>query len=220
MAIEAGAHVGFHHRERVVLKAAREIPPISARRRTQGHDAPRDVDHAAGRAGISVGPEVARVGLVLLTRVLDGGEHVAFRERDERVGLVVLEVGVEERGVLVDQVLLKDERLVLVADDDVLKRVDLVDEQWDLRAVILEVHVLAHAGAQLLRLAHVDDLAVLVLPEVHAGQGRHSIETALDARNLLRLGFFHVVLFHTSKCSKCARWHAPAWLFATHSAFP
>ena len=66
---------------------------------------------------------------MLLARVLDGGEHVAFRERDERVGLVVLEVGVEERCVLVDQVLLKDERLVLVADDDVLERVNLVDEQ-------------------------------------------------------------------------------------------
>ena len=220
MAIKAGAHVGFHHRERIVLKAAREIPPIGARRRAQGHDTPRDVDHAAGRARISVGSKVACVGLVLLARVLDGREHVAFRERDERVGLVVLEVGVEERGVLVDQVLLKDERLVLVADDDVLERVNLIDEQRNLRAVVLKVHVLAHAGAQLLRLAHVDDLAVLVLPEVHAGQGRHSIETTLDARDLLCLGFFHVALFHTMKCSKCARRHAPARLFATHSAFP
>ena len=157
---------------------------------------------------------------MLLTRVLDGGEHVAFRERDERVGLVVLEVGVEERSVLVDQVLLKDERLVLVADDDVLERVNLVDEQRNLRAVVLEVHVLAHAGAQLLRLAHVDDLTVLVLPEVDAGQGRHSIETTLYARDLLCLGFFHVALFHTTKCSKCARRHEPARLFATHSAFP
>ena len=52
MTIEAGAHVGFHHRERIVLKAAREIPPIGARRRAQGHDTPRDVDHAAGRTRI------------------------------------------------------------------------------------------------------------------------------------------------------------------------
>ena len=96
---------------------------------------------------------------MLLARVLDGGEHIALRERDERVGLVVLEVGVEERRVLVDEVLLQHERLVLVLHHDVVEAVDLVDQQGDLRALVLEVHVLAHAGAQLLGLAHVDDLA-------------------------------------------------------------
>ena len=127
---------------------------------------------------------------MLLARVLDGGEHVALRERDERVGLVVLEVGVEEGGVLVDEVLLEHERLVLVLHHEVVEGVDLVDQQRDLRTLVLVVHVLAHAGAQLLGLADVDDLAGLVLPEVHARQRGHAVELALDALELgpLRLG--------------------------------
>ncbi len=57
------------------------------------------------------------------------------------------------------EVLLHDERFVLVFLVDVFERVDLGDEKRYLRAVVLEVHVLAHARAQLLGLADVDDLA-------------------------------------------------------------
>lgn len=60
--------------------------------------------------------------------------------------------------------------------------------QGDLRAVVLEVHVLAHARPQLLGLADVDDLAGGVFPQVHAGLGGHRLQLALDARELLLLG--------------------------------
>ena len=101
---------------------------------------------------------------MLLTRIFDCREHIALRDGDERVGLIVFEVGVEPRGVLVDEVLLKHQGLVLVADHDVFERADLFDEQRDLRALILEVDILTHARTKLFSLADVDDLPVLVFP--------------------------------------------------------
>ena len=190
MRVEARPRLAVQQRERVLLQAALELAPIGARRGAQRHDAPGDVHHVAGGAAVGVGSEVLGVGAVLLARVLDGWEHVPLRERDEGVGLVVLEVGVEERGVLVDEVLLQHERLVLVLHHDVVVAVDLVDQKRDLCALVLVVHVLAHASAQLLRLADVDDLAGLVLPQVHARQRGHAVELALDALELGPLAGF------------------------------
>ena len=184
MRVEARARVAVEQGERVLVEAALEPAPVGARRGAQRHDAAGDVHHVAGGAAVGVGAEVLGVGAVLLARVLDGGKDVALRERDERVGLVVLEVGVEERSVLVDEVLLQHERLVLVLHHEVVEAVDLVDQKRDLRALVLVVHVLAHAGAQLLRLAHVDDLAGLVLPQVHARQRGHGVQLLLDALEL------------------------------------
>ena len=73
---------------------------------------------------------------------------------------------------------------MFVVHDEVLERIDLIDEQRDFGTVVLEIDVLAHARAQLLGLAHVDDLARAVFPQVHAGQHRHLIELAFDARDL------------------------------------
>ena len=174
--------------ERVFVAAfqlARHAPPFGARCGAQRDHAARDVHHVAGGAAVGVGSEVLGVGSVPLARVLDGRVRVALGERDERVGLVVLEVGVEERAVLVDEVLLQHQRLVLVLHHDVVEAVYLVDQQRYLGAVVLEVHVLAHAGTQLFRLAHIDDLAGLVLPQVHARQRRHAVQFALDAFELI-----------------------------------
>ena len=159
MAVEAGSGVALQKSERILFQRAGEPSPVGAGGGAQGHHAPSDVDHLPGGTGVGERTEVLRVGLVLLASVLDGREHVPFGERDEGVALVVLEVRIEKRAVLVDEVLLQHERLVLVLHHDVVEAVDLVDQQGDLRALVLEVHVLAHAGAQLLGLAHVDDLA-------------------------------------------------------------
>ena len=79
---------------------------------------------------------------------------------------------------------------MLVLHHEVVEAVDLVHQQGNLGALVLEVHVLAHAGAQLLGLAHVDDLAGLVLPQVHARQRGHAVELALDAFELGALAGF------------------------------
>ena len=82
----------------------RRLSPRASRRTTRRTAAPRGgatSTHVARGAAVGVGAEVAGVlsALALLARVLDGGERVALRERDERVGLVVLEVGVGRSGL-------------------------------------------------------------------------------------------------------------------------
>ena len=188
VAVETGTRIALQESERVLLQRARESPPVGAGGGAQGYHAPGDVDHLPGGAGVGERTEVLRVGLVFLAGVLDGREHIAFGERDEGVALVVFEVRVEKRAVLVDEVLLQHERLVLVVDDEVVEGVDGLHEQGNLCAIVLEVHVLAHARPQLLGLADVDDLAGGVFPQVHAGLGGHRLQLALDARELLLLG--------------------------------
>ena len=61
------------------------------------------------------------------------------------------------------------EALVLGAHHDEVERPHDLHHEGNLVAVVLERHVLAQAGAQVLGLAHVDDLTARVLPEVAAG---------------------------------------------------
>ena len=77
--------------------------------------------------------------------------------------------------MLVDKVLLEHQGLMLVAHHDILERADLLDEQRDLRTLVLEIDILAHARTKLLSLADVDDLPVLVFPQIHAGEGWHRV---------------------------------------------
>ncbi len=179
MAIEAGPLAQFHLFVGSDLELPAEPSPIRARRRADGHHTADDIHQAPGCAAVGIGAEVARRGLVLFARVLDGREHIALRYGDERVGFVVLEVGVEVRGVLLDEVSLQHQALVLVGRHHVLEGMDLRYQKRDLGAVVLEVDVLAHAGAKLLRLANVDDLALLVLPKVHAGFGGNAGQLVL-----------------------------------------
>ncbi len=141
VAVEAGPGIALQDGERVLLQRARESPPVGAGGGAQGHHAPGDVDHLPGGAGVGERTEVLRVGLVFLAGVLDGREHIAFGERDEGVALVVLEVRIEKRAVLVDEVLLQHERLVLVVDDEVVEGVDGLHEQGNLALVVLEVRI-------------------------------------------------------------------------------
>ena len=112
---------------------------------------------------------------MLLASVFDCGERITFGDGDERVRFIILEVGVEPWGMLVDKVLLEHQGLMLVAHHDILERADLLDEQRDLRTLVLEIDILAHARTKLLGLADVDDLPVLVFPQIHAGEGWHRV---------------------------------------------
>ena len=155
----------------LALEDATGALPLRAGGRADGDHLAQGVDGVASGLGIGVGTKVTRALAVLLAGVLDRGKDVGLRDGDEGVGLVVLVVHVEVRVVLRDEVSLQDERLVLGAHDHVVKGLDHLHHERDLLAVILQRHVLAHAGAQVLGLAHVDDLALGVLPEVAAGVG-------------------------------------------------
>ena len=92
--VEARARVAVEQGERVLVEGRRLSPRQSAHDVAHSGTTRRgDVHHVAGGAAVGVGAEVLGVGAVLLARVLDGGKDVALRERDEGVGLVVLEVG-------------------------------------------------------------------------------------------------------------------------------
>ena len=74
---------------------------------------------------------------------------------------------------------------MLVLDHNVFERIDLRNEQRDLLARILEVHVLAHASTQLLRLAYVDDTPFFILPKIYAWKRWHGSKLTFDIFELL-----------------------------------
>jgi hypothetical protein len=104
---------------------------------------------------------------VPLAREVDARERLVHRDRDVGIGLVVAQPDVEARLVLLDEVLLDEQRLGLRADEDELHRVDRIDHlERAARHRIGEM-----AGDPLLDglgLADVDDLPGLVAEQVHA----------------------------------------------------
>ena len=124
-----------------------------------------------------------------LTRVFDSGIQVALCNGDKGVALVILEVDVKVRMVLTNQIALEHQRLVLGLHHDIVKARHQLHHQRDLLALVLQRHVLTHTGAQVFRLAHVDDIALGVFPKVAAGLRG-------NARNLLGKRWNVVVTGH------------------------
>ena len=175
VAVEAGpAPLGQHevcHRHVVGVRGevAPGALPLGAGPDADGNHLAQLGDGLAGGPRIGVGPKVARPLAVPFARVLDRGVGIRLGDGDEGIALVVLVVHVEVRAVLLDEVALEHERLVLAADHHVVEAAHHLHHERDLVAVVLQRHVLAHAGAQALCLAHVDDLIVAILPQVAAG---------------------------------------------------
>ena len=167
--------------------AAAPLPFRAGRDADRRHLA-QGVDRGARGLGIGVGAEVARALLVVLACVFDRGEDVRLRDRDVGIALVVLEVDVEIGMVLVDELALQDQRLVLGPHDDVVEGPHHLHHQGDLGSIVRERRVLAHAGAEVLGLAHIDDCARRIAPEVAARVGGHALHLLGDAGQPLVLG--------------------------------
>jgi hypothetical protein len=104
---------------------------------------------------------------VALAGEVDPRERLVHRDRDERIGLVVAQADVEARLVLLDEVLLDEQRLLLAGHQQVLDRVDGVGHR--VGAARHRVgEVAGHALADRLRLADVDDPPLRVVEEVDA----------------------------------------------------
>ena len=153
---------------RGLLEQAFGALPLRAGGHADGHALAQGVYGLSRAPGVGVGAKVARAGAVALARVLDGREYVGLRDGNVGVGLVVLEVHVEVGVVLGYEVSLQHQGLVLAAHHHVVKAADDLHHEGDLGAVILQRDVLAHTGAQVLGLTHVDHLAGGVLPQVAA----------------------------------------------------
>ena len=133
---------------------------------------PDEVHRFVDARGGGVRAEVAAAVVDQLARPLDPRELVAQRHLDVRIALVVLEPDVEPRPVALDEVGLEEEGLgdrVRLGHLDVDDPVDDAPDPVDLAGRRLLLPVRAHAAAQALRLADIDDVAPGVLHEVDAG---------------------------------------------------
>ena len=155
----------------VVVEAG---PRIGARdllcARTPREQLLHDVQRAPHRAGRGVRAEVAGAVVLDATRDRDARPIVLHVDLEVGVVLVVLEPDIVDRLVALDECRLEQQRLRLVRGDDVLERRDLIGERAHLRLEAApRPEVRAHARAQPLRLADVEDLAPRVLHDVDAG---------------------------------------------------
>ena len=114
----------------------------------------------------------AEVGAAVLDDVprAEDAWPLLVRDSDDGVGLPVLQVDVVAGAVLLDEIVLEQERLVLASTDDVVDRIDLLHQHRGLH-VFVAVEVRADAVAQVLRLADVEDGVVAVAHDVHTGLG-------------------------------------------------
>src|SRR3954451_7620650 len=151
----------------VQARGARAPPRLDALAGAEEEDLAQKVQRAAYALGVRVGAEVDAVAAVALAREVNPRELLVHRDGDERIGLVVAQADVEARAVLLDEVLLGQQRLGLGGDEDELDRVDRVDHLVGAaRDRIGEVA--GDAFAQRLGLADVDDLALGVAEQVDA----------------------------------------------------
>ena len=130
------------------------------------------LDHAVGQAGRQIGSVVAAAVLLQAPGDIDPRKAFAQREFDVRIGLVVAQQDVEARLLLLDEVVFQRQRFFFVVDDDVLE-VDGFAQQGAGLGVLgraLE-KIRTHPGAQVFRLADVDDLTLCVFVQIHARRG-------------------------------------------------
>ena len=151
------------------LDDAAAATPLRAGCRTNGDDLAQRIDSLTRRAAVGIGTKIARAGLMALTRIFNSGKQIAFGDSDKGVALIVLEVDVEVRMVLADQIALEHQSLVLGFYDDIVKARHQLHHKRDLLTLILQRHVLTHASTQVFRLAHINDVSLGIFPKVAAG---------------------------------------------------
>ncbi len=154
----------------VVVQARRAAAPPRLRA-LAGAEHEHLAEHLERRAdplGVAIGAEVGAVAPVALAGEVDPREVLVQRDRDVRIGLVVAQADVEARLVLLDEVLLGEQRLGVGVDD---QRLDLLDhvEQAAPPAGARIAEMRRDSLADRLGLADVDDLAAGVAEQVHTG---------------------------------------------------
>ena len=146
-----------------------------------GVDAAHDGQRAAQLGHIGERAEVAGPTEVAAAGDEHPGERLPGRDRDGGVALVVLEPDVEAGAVFLDEVVLEQQRLRLGGGHHGLDVGDEAAEQDVLgRGDGIAGEVAAHARAQPLGLAHVEHLALRILPQIHARTVGQCLELALQ----------------------------------------
>ena len=139
-----------------------------------------DRERAPELAHVGVGAVVARAGNVAAAGYQHPRKRITEGDGDGGIALVVLEPHVEARPVLLDEVVLEDERLRFRGNHDRLHVRDEPAEQPILGAHLqVGGEVAPHSALQTLGLADVQNLPVRVPPQVHAGAFGQGVELAL-----------------------------------------
>ena len=140
--------------------------------------AQRDQKIAVDQVHDAVSQIAGKVGAIILAAILfepagDINPRVAFGQSklDIGVGFVVAEKNVEARLLLLDEVVLKGKGFFVVADNDVLDVHGLAKQGAGLGIGFSHplLKIGADAGAQVLGLANINDLAFSVFIEINAG---------------------------------------------------
>ena len=176
-----------HARRRAALDLVLQAGPAPIRHHRVGagaelevavHDAQRLPDGGRARER----PEVPRSVLAHPPHHFQPGVGVRVREPQRDEVLVVAQLDVEAGPVLLDQLVLEQDRVLLGRSDHHLhvgkEILEEGDESAGIAAALLEV--LADAGAQVDGLADVHDVAGLVLHHVAAGLRRQRLELLLQ----------------------------------------
>ena len=138
--------------------------------RSHGEDPTNDTQGSAQHAHIGIRPKETRPRNVESPHHQHTRKRLAERHGNARIALVVPERDVELRVVLLDQVVFEEQGLRLAGSDDGVQIGHLPQQETVLRAVpVIAGEIVADPRAETFGLAHVDDFAFRVLPEVHPG---------------------------------------------------
>ena len=146
-----------------------------------GKDAPQGVERLLYRPGGGKGAIVAGAIPLHAAHDEDPGKVFLPGDLDVRIALVVLEPDVVLGLVALDEVALEDQGLQFGGGDDKVDVVDAGHQALDLGALAGRgVKVGAHPGAQVDRLADVEDRALGVLHQIDARLGGQGVEFFLQ----------------------------------------
>src|ERR1700680_1177893 len=139
------------------------------------------VDDPVRQIGREVGTIVRTAIFAQTSRDVDARPALAERELYIRVGLVIAQQDVESRLALLDQIIFEGQRLFVVCNHDVIN-VDGLAYQGSGLGIFPPsfVEITGHAAAQVLRLAHINDVALGVLVEIDAGFHRNGADFGLQ----------------------------------------
>ena len=115
--------------------------------------------------------------------------------------LVVAQQDVVARPVLLDEVVLEDQRLGVGVDDRDLAAAHLAHHRRDLRRQLVGAKIARHAALEVLRLADVENLAIRIEHAVHAGPRRKRGDELAGIERRPRGG--------TRLARRCGRWLGP-----------
>ena len=132
---------------------------------------PHQRQRVAHRAGIGERPEVARAVVLLDAGEGEVRDRVVQVDLQHQEALVVAEADVVARVEFLDQLAFEQQRLRLALHHVNVEIVDRLDQRVELQVPAhppRRMKILAHALAQIARLADVDDRAEAVLVQIHA----------------------------------------------------